>query len=174
MKDGSCCLSKFHHRCFFREGRASLKPCQADKETKHTTTIQICFVEGGSWLWWGVGQVGALYDTLHLICSHWMGLASVGGLTQAFFCTRNMLYHYLIICSEIIMACSQIMPVFFNTSSVTDVRLHSWTCKDKILYSICAGVYSKVPTIYIQRHMKVSWRCLHRTHAFLPHINTHN
>lgn len=47
-----------------------------------------------------------------------MGLASVGGLTQAFFCTRNMLYHYLIICSEIIMACSQIMPVFFNTSSV--------------------------------------------------------
>lgn len=35
----------FHHCCLFGERCASFKPCQADKETKQTTTIQMCFVE---------------------------------------------------------------------------------------------------------------------------------
>lgn len=74
----------FHYRRLFRERRANVKPCQADKETKHTTTIQICFVEGGRWLWWGAGQVGALDDTLHLICSHWTSLVYMGWLSLSY------------------------------------------------------------------------------------------
>lgn len=33
-----------------------------------------------SWLWWGAGQVGVLYDTPHLIFSDWNSLANVGCL----------------------------------------------------------------------------------------------
>lgn len=49
----------FITRRSYGEGRASIKACQADKETKRKTTIQICFVEGGSRLSLRAGSGGS-------------------------------------------------------------------------------------------------------------------
>lgn len=115
-----------------------------------------------SWLWSGVGQVGTLYDTPHLICSPGTGLAHVD-FPKLF---ANAAYYY----NEV--ACLRI-KWNFNQGSVTDEHLWLWPCDyvhEYIEFSVFRCIESTADSLprHLYRDTGILNMLKNQTHTLCP------
>lgn len=161
----------FHHCCLFRERHASLKPCQADKETKQTTTIQICSVEGLqqklALIRGGSGGDPLCHTASHLFTRNWLSSCR---LSQA-FCKRSILLQWSD-CLEFIVACLRI-KWNFNQGSVTDEHLWLWPCDyihEYIEFSVFRCIESTADSLprHLYRDIGILNMLKNQTHMLCP------